>query len=126
MNMAATCSSDRKIAIWDLRRVQAPLFVNEESVASVTACDFSVDQKAVITANFAGRINIIDIETRERRVDYNIMMMSDDEEENMCFHIKSIKNFPGGGNNFVLSSGIGIPIVINYEGHHEQELHRLE
>ena len=29
MNMAATVSADRKIAIWDLRKIQAPLFVNE-------------------------------------------------------------------------------------------------
>ena len=60
------------------------------------------------------------------RVDYDIMFLSEPEEENMCYHIGSIKNYPGGGNNFVLSSGVGIPNVILYEGWHDEPLHRLE
>ena len=41
--MAATVGSDKKIAIWDLRNTQRPVFVNEESTASVTCVDFSND-----------------------------------------------------------------------------------
>ena len=80
----------------------------------------------MITANFAGRINIVDTVTREMNVDYDIMFLAEPEEENMCFHIGSIKNYPGGGNHFVLSSGVGIPNVILYESWHEEPLQRLE
>lgn len=80
MTMAATVSADRKIAIWDLRNTNQPMLVNEESTASVTAVDFSVDQKSVITATFGGKINVIDLETQERRVDYDIMFLQPDED----------------------------------------------
>jgi len=102
------------------------LFVNEDSTASVTACDFTCDQKSVVTATFGGRVNVIDLDTRERRVDYDIMFLSEDPEENMCYHVASVPNYPSGGNVFVLSSGVGVPNVINYEGWHEEPLHRLE
>ena len=124
--MACSVGSDRKIALWDLRRVQQPIFVNEDSTASVTCCDFTCDQKSVVTATFGGRVNVIDLDTQEFRVDYDIMFLSDNEEENMCWNVKSIANYPSGGNVFVLSSGVGIPNVINYEGWHEEPLHRLE
>lgn len=117
--------ADRKIAVWDLRNTNQPLFVNEDSTDSVTACDFSNDSKAVITATFGGRVNVIDLETREMRVDYDIMFLSDNEEENMCYHVGSVKGHPEG-NVFILSSGVGIPNLIHYEGWHEEPLHRLE
>jgi len=126
MNMAVSVGADRKIAVWDLRKVQTPLFVNEDSTASVTCCDFTNDQKSIVTATFGGRVNVIDLDTREYRVDYDIMFLSENEEENMCYHVASVSDYPGGGNVFVLSSGIGIPNVINYEGWHEEPLHRLE
>lgn len=125
--MAATVSADRKIAIWDLRNTNQPMLVNEESTASVTSVDFSVDQKSVITATFGGKINVIDLDTQERRVDYDIMFLQPDEDqENMCYHLQSVKNHPTGGNVFVLSSAVGIPNVILYEGWHDEPLHRLE
>jgi len=55
-----------------------------------------------------------------------MMLQPENEEENMCYGVRSVKNHPFGGNVFVLSSGIGIPNVINYEGHHEEPLHRLQ
>ena len=61
------------------------------------------------------------------RVDYDIMVLDpEDDVENMCYHLASVKNHPAGGNVFVLSSGIGVPNVINYEGWHEEPLQRLE
>ena len=100
--------------------------MNEDSTASVTCLDFSVDQKAVISATFGGRVNVIDLETRQQRVDYDIMFLSEPEEENLCWHLASVKNYPGaGGNVFVLSSAVGVPNVIQYEGWHEEPLHRL-
>jgi len=126
MNMAVSVGSDRKIAVWDLRKVQQPLFVNDESTASVTSCDFTNDQKAIVTATFGGRVNVIDLATQERRVDYDLMFLSDDPEEIMCYHVASVKNFPHASENvFLLSSGAGVPIVIDYEGWHEEPLHRL-
>lgn len=44
----------------------------------------------------------------------------------MCYHIKSVKNHPGGQNIFILSSAVGVPNVISYEGWHDEPLHRLE
>ena len=63
LTMACSVGSDRKIALWDLRRVQQPVFVNEDSTASVTCCDFTCDQKSVVTATFGGRVNVIDLDT---------------------------------------------------------------
>lgn len=126
MNMAISVGADRNIAVWDLRKVQRPLFVNEDSTASVTTCDFTNDQKSIVTATFGGRINVIDLANQELRVDYDLAFLSDDPEEIMCYHVASVKNFPGESQNiFVLSSGAGIPIVIDYEGWHEEPLHRL-
>lgn len=81
----------------------------------------------MITATFGGRVNVLDLETRERRVDYDIMFLQPEiETENMCYHLKSVKNHPAGGNVFVLSSAVGVPNVIQYEGWHEEPLQRLE
>lgn len=44
MTLAATVSSDKKIAVWDLRNVSQPMLVNSDDTrASVTCCDFSAD-----------------------------------------------------------------------------------
>lgn len=55
-----------------------------------------------------------------------MMLAPDPEAENMCYGLKTIRNHPADGNVFVLSSGIGIPNVISYEGHHAEPLHRLQ
>jgi len=123
--MAVSVSADKKIAVWDLRRSAQPLFVNADSESIVTSCDFTEDQKSIVTATFGARINVIDLENREMRVDYDIMVLTPDQE-NMCYHLQSVPNYPGVSNVFVLSSGIGIPNVMNYEGWHESPWHRLE
>ena len=93
----------------------------------MTSCDFTNDQKSVVTATFGGRVYVIDLATRERNVDCDLMFLSDDPEEIMCYHVASVKNFPSESENvFVLSSGAGVPIVIDYEGWHEEPLHRLQ
>ena len=124
---AVTVSSDKKIAVWDLRNSSQPMIVNgDDTRESITCCDFSNDQKSVITATFGGRVVILDLETQEVRVDYDIMCLQPDlTEDNMCYGLSSVKNHPEGGNIFVLSSGVGIPNVISYEGHHDEPLHRL-
>ena len=64
MTMACTVSSDKKIAVWDLRNTQQPMLVNADDTRdSVTCCDFSADQKAVITATFGGRVVVLDLES---------------------------------------------------------------
>lgn len=69
----------------------------------------------------------MDLETKQMRVDYDIMVLQpENEEEIICYDVRSVKNHPQGGNIFVLSSGIGIPNVISYEGWHDEPLHRLE
>ena len=126
MIMAATVSTDKKIAVWDLRNTAQPLFVNSDSTDIVSCCDFSNDGKAVITATFGGRVNAIDLDTRKMVVDYDIMFMADEPaEENMCYHLGTVKNHPAG-NVFILSSGVGIPNLILYEGWREEPLQRLE
>ena len=95
MTMAATAGVDRKIAVWDLRRANQPVFVNEDSQSTVSALDFSNDGKAVISATFGGKVNVIDLETREQRVDYDIMFLEPErEEEEMCYHLASVKDHP--------------------------------
>ena len=126
MTQACTVGADKKICLWDLRNARQPIYVNEESTHSVTCCDFSNDQKAVMSATFGGHVNIIDLETMDRRVNYDIMVLSDVEEENMCYGIQSVKNHPQGGNIFILSSGIGIPNLICYESWWDEPLQRLE
>lgn len=103
------------------------MLVNSDDARdSVTCCDFSNDQKAVITATFGGRVVIVDLETQQVTCDYDIMMLQPEQEENMCYSLKSVRNHPAEGNIFILSSGIGIPNVISYEGHHAEPLHRLQ
>lgn len=42
--LASTVSSDKKIAIWDLRNASQPMLVNSDDTRdSVTCCDFSND-----------------------------------------------------------------------------------
>ena len=76
MTQAVTCGgSDKKIVLWDLRNTRQPLFVNTDSQSSVISCDFSNDQNSIITGNLGGRINIIDLQTREWRVDYDTLVL---------------------------------------------------
>lgn len=101
--------------------------MNTDSTASITCADFSVDQKSVITATFGGRVNVLDLENMNLNVDYDIMVLQEDvEETNMCYNLKSVKNHPSGGNMFVLSTSVGVPNMIQYEGWHEEPLHRLQ
>ena len=103
------------------------MLVNNDCTSTITSCDFSNDGKAVITAGFGGRINVLDLETQSQRVDYDtLVLMPDEYQENMCHHLASIPNHPQGGNMFVLSSDIAVPNVILYEGWHDEPLHRLE
>lgn len=39
----ATCGSDKRICIWDLRKAAKPLLVNTESESCVMACDWAAD-----------------------------------------------------------------------------------
>ena len=48
---------------------------SDDTRASVTCCDFSSDQKAVITATFGGRVVVLDLQTQQVNVDYDIMML---------------------------------------------------
>lgn len=96
MTQAVTVGgSDKKIVLWDLRNTRQPLMVNTDSQSSVISCDFSNDQQSIITGNLGGRINVIDLQTREWRVDYDTLIFSPELEiENYGYGVKSIRNHP--------------------------------
>ena len=55
------------------------MLVNNDCTSTITSCDFSNDGKAVITAGFGGRINVLDLETQSQRVDYDTLVLMPDE-----------------------------------------------
>ena len=123
MTQAVTVGgSDKKIVLWDLRNTRQPLMVNTDSQSSVISCDFSNDQESVITGNLGGRIGIIDLATREWRVDYDTLVLQPDLEiENYGYGVKSVRNHPAQGNVFEgADAGQGDPALAPARGKRAQ------
>jgi len=74
--MVASCASDKKIAIWDLRKSASPVSVNEESKSCIMACDWSTDDTHIISGTMYGIVNSLNVQT-------NKMVMAKDTME-MC------------------------------------------
>jgi O-glycosyl hydrolase len=61
--MVATCGSDMAVCAYDVRKGAVPLFRNEESESVVRSCEFTNDQKHIISTTINGVLNITSMET---------------------------------------------------------------
>ena len=105
----ASVGSDKMVCVWDTRNTQTPIFVNEESGACIMKCDFTVDQKAVVSSTLEGVINVLDIQNQKMAVAFDtINEINTDPKSNITsniiFCVKSLKNHPDGGNKFAVGA----------------------
>jgi len=53
------------VCLYDNRNLKAPVFKNEESESVVVSCEFSNDQKHIMSTTFEGTLNITSIATQK-------------------------------------------------------------
>ena len=126
MTMAATVGSDRLVCVWDLRNAKSPLIKNNESKSCIMSCDWSVDQKYVISSTMEGEVNALDLQTRKMRVEYNTLVNQPQAKSNICYCVKSVANHPAGGNKFLLGSELAVVTVVDLDPSYDEPLQRLE
>ena len=105
----ASVGSDKMVCLWDARNLAKPLFVNEESDACIMKCDFTNDQKGVVSSTLEGVINVLDIASQKMVVNFDTVAEINSKRKdpisgNICFCVKSLKNHPDGGNKFAVGA----------------------
>ena len=123
----ASVGSDKMVCLWDTRNTAKPIFVNEESGACIMKCDFTVDQKGVVSSTLEGVINVLDITTQKMAVNFDtIAEMNSDPKRNVtsniCFCVKSLKNHPDGGNKFALGAEMKFIVVCDADTTRPEEV----
>ena len=90
-------------------------------------CDFSVDQKCVISTTLEGVINALDISTQKMAVSFDTIaeMNSDGKanvNSNIIFCVKSLKNHPDGGNKFAIGAEMKFMVVCDADVSRPEEV----
>jgi len=99
----ATCGSDKLICLYDVRNTKAPVFKNAESESVVISCDFTNDQKHIISTTYDGVLNITSIATQKVLLSYKNFGTPKTDESNALHCCRSVKGHPDG--NFFLVGG---------------------
>lgn len=123
--MVATCGSDKVICAYDVRKGAVPLFRNEESESVVISCDFTNDQKHIISTTYNGVLNLTSLETQKFKVKYENFGRSKTIESDAMHCCKTIPNHPKG--NVFLCGGENSKIVsVHYDPDAKYESWLLE
>lgn len=91
-NMIASCGADRKICIFDIRKPAKPLVVNESSSDIVMCCDFTKDQKHIISGTIGGHLNVLNIETNKMICNMDILELTPERDSNTVFCVRKVRN----------------------------------
>jgi len=65
MTQIASVGSDYLLCLWDTRNLAKPIFENKQSKSCIMKCDFTNDQKAVVSSTLEGIINVTDIQSQK-------------------------------------------------------------
>jgi WD40 repeat protein len=93
-SMIATCGSDRMVCVWDLRKAAKPIVINNESESCIMACDWTEDNKHVLSSTMNGHINSLNVETNKMVLKHDTMACTPEIESNIIYSLKAVKNHP--------------------------------
>jgi len=92
----ATCGSDKLVCLYDVRNTKAPVFKNDESDSVVISCDFTNDQKHIISTTLEGVLNITNIATKKQMIKYRNFGPSKSIETNAMHACRSVRGHKDG------------------------------
>ena len=124
--MVASCGSDKKICIWDLRSAAMPLSVNTESESCIMCCDWSADNKHILSGTMYGVVNSLNVQSNKMVMKKDTMEMCPELESNTIFSLKTVRNHPRKGNIFTLGMENKIAYAIDYDDKAQFETWFLE
>jgi len=92
-------------------------------------CDFTNDQKSIVSSTLEGIINVTDVNTQKQMVAFDtieeINSNSDGKSEiknNICYCVRSLKNHPEGGNKFAVGADMRFINVCDYDGSRPEDI----
>jgi len=90
-------------------------------------CDFTNDQKAVVSSTLEGIINVTDIQSQKQTVEFDTIkeMTRDGKGEmksNICYCVKSLKNHPLGGNKFAVGADMRFVNCVDYDVSRDEDI----
>jgi WD40 repeat protein len=115
--MVASCGSDKKIAIWDLRSATKPMQVNTESKGTIMACDWTNDNTHILSGTIDGIVNSLNVQTNKIVMEKDTMEMCEERpDSNIIYSLRTVRNFPNKkGNIFTLGMENRIAYTIDYD-----------
>ena len=90
-------------------------------------CDFSTDQKCIVSSTLEGVIQVMDIQTKQMIVAFDTVEEMSQQEgvkpvtSNICFCVKSLKNHPDGGNRFAVGAEMRFINICDYDAARPEE-----
>lgn len=88
----ASCGADRRICIFDTRKPSKALVVNEASVDVVLCCDFTADQKHIVSGTLSGHLNVLNIEQNKMLTNMDTMELTPERDSNSIYCVKKVRN----------------------------------
>ena len=127
MTQIATVGSDYLLCLWDTRNLAKPIFENKESKSCIMKCDFTNDQKAVVSSTLEGIINVTDIQSQKQTVAFDTIkeMTRDGKGEmksNICYTVRSLRNHPQGGNKFAVGADMRFINCVDYDISRDEDI----
>jgi WD40 repeat protein len=113
--MVASCGSDKKICVWDLRKAAKPVSVNQESESCIMTCDWTNDDTHILSGTMYGIVNSLNVQTNKMVMRKDTNEMSPDAESNIIFNLRSVKNHPRKGNVFTMGVENRLAYTVDYD-----------
>jgi len=113
--MVASCASDKKICIWDLRKIDKPVSVNTESESCIMACDWTTDNTHVLSGTMYGIVNSLNVQTNKMVMRKDTNEMCPDQESNIIYSLRTVRNHPRSGNIFTMGVENRLAYTIDYD-----------
>lgn len=122
----ASCGSDRMICIWDLRKTAKPVVINTESESCIMACDWSADNKHILSTTIEGIINSTNIEQNKMVLFHDTLALTPELPSNTIYSCKAVRNSPYNGNIFTIGAENKLTHVMEYDPEAKYESWQVE
>merc|ERR1712176_1182122 len=89
-------------------------------------CDFTVDQKAIVSTTLDGIINVTDIQSTKQTVKFDTIHEIEESggkiQNNIIYTVKSLKNHPDGGNKFAIGADMRFINCCDYDNSRPEDI----
>lgn len=112
--------------MYDIRKPKEPIFINKESESVVISCDFTNDQKHILSTTYDGILNITSLATQKFVVKYDNFGHPKTIDSKALHCCRSIKNHKKVGNTFLVGGENSMTSVVHFDANAKYEAWLLE